>query len=354
LESFLLIVLSFSLRFYGNGGNDIDRVKILVENRSINIGGDFTIEFWMKAYISENNSSNCLSGSGDLWIYGNIILDRDVFGNGDYGDYGISLSGGKISFGVNRLGNGFTLCGNTNVADGNWHHIAITRREIDGRMRIYIDGQLDAEGFGPSGNIDYRNGRTTDYPNDRYLVIGAEKHDYDRDTYPSYSGWIDEIRISSIIRYESSFTPPNTPFPLDEQTIALYHLDEGPEGPCTGTIIDATGSNNGFCNYGFVDRPAGPVYSIDNPFSTITKDSEILNHLKLEKNYIYFNFNNKIMKVEIYDNSGKLIISRIVKNIEKIDIRNLKHGIYVLRLQRNQTIKFIKLGQGTNNLIFRL
>ncbi|MCX7691652.1 MAG: hypothetical protein N2051_12815, partial [Thermoflexus sp.] len=46
----------FSLRFYGNGGRDIDRVKILVEGQSVNAGGDFTLEWWMKATQAENTS----------------------------------------------------------------------------------------------------------------------------------------------------------------------------------------------------------------------------------------------------------------------------------------------------------
>jgi len=259
----------FSLRFYGNGGGDIDRVKILVEGRSINVGGDFTIEWWMKAQLSENPSSTCMSAPGDLWIFGNILFDRDVYGSGDYGDYGISLAGGRIAFGVNREGSGFTLCGSIPVADGNWHHIAVTRRQSDGRMQIFVDGQLDASGFGPPGDIRYRDGRSTSYPNDPYLVIGAEKHDIDRNTYPSYSGWIDEVRISRIVRYNGPFSPPTTPFTPDADTVALYPFDEGPAGPCTGGIVDATGANPGGCRYGSVDRPAGPVYSADTPFGTI-------------------------------------------------------------------------------------
>ncbi|SNB51968.1 Concanavalin A-like lectin/glucanases superfamily protein [Thermoflexus hugenholtzii JAD2] len=258
----------FSLRFYGNGGGDIDRVKIPVEERSINLGGDLTIEWWMKALQEENPSSACLSAEGDLWIFGNILFDRDVFGPGDYGDYGISLAGGQIAFGVNRGGNGFTLCGSIFVADENWHHIAVTRRGSDGRMQIFVDGRLDATGWGPAGDIRYRDGRSTSYPNDPYLVIGAEKHDVDRTTYPSYSGWIDEVRISRIIRYEGEFTPPRAPFTPDEDTVALYHFDEGPEGPCRDTVTDATGMNPGMCRYGFIDRSPGPVYSSDTPFST--------------------------------------------------------------------------------------
>ncbi len=258
----------FSLRFYGNGGGDIDRVKILVEGRSINVGGDFTLEWWMKATATENSSSACLSSEGDLWIYGNIIFDRDIFDPGDYGDYGISLAGGRIAFGVNRLGNGFTLCGTRPVADGQWHHIAVTRRQSDGRMQIFVDGQLDVSGFGPPGDIRYRDGRSTSYPNDPYLVIGAEKHDFNRDLYPSYSGWIDEVRLSRIVRYDGPFSPPTTPFTPDADTVALYHFDEGPEGPCMDGVSDSMGANDGECRYGSVDRPAGPVYSRDTPFGT--------------------------------------------------------------------------------------
>ncbi|MDW8183835.1 MAG: LamG domain-containing protein [Anaerolineae bacterium] len=231
----------FSLRFYGNGGGEIDRVKILAEGRSINAGGDFTLEWWMKAAQVENTSSACRSGAGDLWIFGNILFDRDIFGPGDYGDYGVSLAGGRIAFGVNQGGNGFTLCSDRTVADGQWHHIAVTRRASDGQMRIFVDGRLDAEGTGPTGDIRYRDGRPTSYPNDPYLVIGAEKHGVDHDTYPSYSGWVDEVRLSRIVRYYGLFSPPTAPFTPDADTLALYHFDEGPEG-----------------DYGHGDRCHGP------------------------------------------------------------------------------------------------
>jgi hypothetical protein len=110
----------YSLRFSGTGSGDIDRVKIPITgaNNPVNIGaGDFTIEFWMKAQPGDNGSAACQSG-GDAWIYGNTIIDRDIFGSGDYGDYGISLYGGRIAFGVHNGSTGATLCGASNVADG--------------------------------------------------------------------------------------------------------------------------------------------------------------------------------------------------------------------------------------------
>jgi hypothetical protein len=271
---------SYSLRFYGHGVGDIDRVKIQIDPPvPADLGAtDFTIEWWMKAHLEENASPSCAPG-GDNWIFGNIVLDRDIWGPGDYGDYGISLAGGRIAFGINNGENAETACGSILVADGRWHHVAVTRRYGDGLMRIFVDGQLDREVDGPDGDVSYRDGRGTGYEDDPFLVIGAEKHDAGPE-YPSYSGWIDEVRVSDVIRYTSGFEPPSAPFISDGNTVALYHLDEGPVGACTGTVLDSSGASggpsNGTCNYGGTD-PAGPVYAADIPFIQDTSPPSISN-----------------------------------------------------------------------------
>jgi hypothetical protein len=253
----------FSLRFYGNGINDIDRVKIPLDHRvsAVNMSGDFTIEFFMRANLEENTTGVCTTGEAG-WTNGNILIDRDVFGAGDYGDYGLSLFGqdGVIAFGVSRGETGDTICGETNVADGLWHHIAVTRDSATGLLQLFVDGVLDGSTTGPMGDISYRQGRSTSWPNDAYLVIGAEKHDYSSD-YPSFSGWLDELRISDIVRYDADFDPPTAPFETDDHTLALYHFDEG-EGD---VIIDssATGSD-GELRYG--GTPAGPEWVEESPF----------------------------------------------------------------------------------------
>ncbi len=287
---FFLIVLSFlvlwdggaivqaqasspnlSLRFYGHGVNDIDRVKIRIDPHApADVGGNFTLEFWMKARLADNSSGPCVPG-GDNWINGNIIVDRDVYGGGDYGDFGISIANGRIAFGVARGSNSQTICGSTNVANGKWNHIAVTRNATTGRMRIFVNGRLDGSGFGPTGNISYRNERSTSYPNsDPFLVLGAEKHDAGPE-YPSYNGYLDELRISKVIRYTKNFTRPSRPFQPDSNTVALYHFDEGPVGPCRGTILDASpsGLSDGSCSYGG-SEPAGPVYTTVSPFASVT------------------------------------------------------------------------------------
>jgi hypothetical protein len=249
----------YALRFYGNGTGDIDRVKVRIDPPTpADVGGDFTIEFWMKTTAS---GGTCTPGaSGDGWITGRTIIDRDVYGGGDHGDYGIALASGRICFGVAQGSSGRTIYGSTNVANGQWRHIAVTRDASNGQMQIFVDGQLDASGAGPTGDISYRNGRSTAYPNsDPFLVFGAEKHDAGPD-YPSYSGLLDDIRISNVVRYTGAFARPAAPHAVDGSTVALYRFDEG-----SGTIIiDAAGGSPGERRFG--GSPAGPMYATDTPF----------------------------------------------------------------------------------------
>ncbi len=263
----------FSLRFHGYGitAPDQDRVKIPINNppRPADVGaGDFTLEFWMKAIPGENSAGTCSPGN-DNWITGNIMFDRDVNGTGDYGDYGVSLFSTGIAFGVfsglSGVGNG--ICGETNVADGVWHHIAVTRRAFDaalgtGVLRIFVDGMLDAEGFGPTGDVSYRDDRPPLSLNDPFLVIGAEKHDAGAQ-YPSYSGWIDEIRLSNTVRYTQNVTRPSQPFTTDINTVALYHLDEGSGDTITDSSGAAGGPSDGTRNFG--GSPPGPEWSTGVP-----------------------------------------------------------------------------------------
>ncbi|MGQ0604962.1 MAG: LamG-like jellyroll fold domain-containing protein [Anaerolineales bacterium] len=259
----------YSLRFYGHGINDIDRIKIRIDPQvPADVGAtDFTLEWWMKANPGDNTSQNVSCGSNDGWITGNIIFDRDIYWDGDYGDFGIALSGGRLAFGVNNGSTGATLCGNANVTDGQWHHIAATRNRSTGQLRMVVDGQLDSQSNGPTGDVSYRNGRSGQ-PHDPYLVIGAEKHDAGS-AYPSYRGWIDEVRLSTTLRYTANFTRPSTPFSADANTVALYHLEEGPAGACQNTVNDSAsgGASAGTCRYGG-SAPAGPVYTTDTPFGT--------------------------------------------------------------------------------------
>ena len=113
-----------SLRFHGNGTGGIDRVMIRIDGPATpaDVGASsFTLEWWMRALPGENTSTadaDVVCDTTDGWITGNIVFDRDVFGDGDQGDFGVSLIGGRIAFGVSAGAAGNTICGATVVTDG--------------------------------------------------------------------------------------------------------------------------------------------------------------------------------------------------------------------------------------------
>ena len=166
-----------------------------------------------------------------------VIVDRDIFGSGDYGDYGISLAGGRIAFGVNNGTQSYTLLSSTVVADYNWHYIAVTRSATSGTMQIFIDGVLDiSQTTSVTGDISYRDGRSTTWPNDPFIVLGAEKHDYDNTQYPYYSDYLDELRISNIVRYTTSYIPVNHFHFADDVKRYFYITLMRARGCCLGTL----------------------------------------------------------------------------------------------------------------------
>jgi Concanavalin A-like lectin/glucanases superfamily len=234
-----------ALRFFGTGSGDVDRVKIaLSATTAVNVGStDFTVEFWIKGSLADNVPAGSCNTTVKAWIYGNIAIDRDAYGNGDHGDYGISLFDGRVAFGVSRAGVGATLCGTRNVLDDAWHHIAVTRAFASGEMALYVDGTRDAHlasSTSTSGNLAYNVGRTTQYPNsDPFLVFGAEKHDAGA-LYPPFTGLLDEVRISTAVRYGGAFTRPAAPFAADASTVALYHFDEGSGTAIGDSAVGAT------------------------------------------------------------------------------------------------------------------
>jgi hypothetical protein len=240
---------NFSLRFFGTDAGDVDRVKIPLLNpngtpRLVNVGAtDFTLEFWIKGTAADNPTvpASCTTGAigKDTWALGAVVIDRDVLGDGDFGEYGVSVFGGQLAFGVTRSSGGQTVCGRNDVLDGAWHHVAFTRQRGSGEMKIFVDGALDIVLLDPSASNDvsYNPAHPNPDTNDQYLVLGAEKHDLT--TAHAFKGFIDELRLSNILRYTATFQPPAGAFVADGSTVALYHFDEA-----TGTdIVDASNGN---------------------------------------------------------------------------------------------------------------
>ena len=272
-----------SLRFFGNGVNDIDRVKIRIDNPADNNPGppadigasDFTIEFWLKA-TSDNRAGSISCGNNYNWINGNIGFDRDRFNQGR--GFGISLGAGRLVFGVMQASfDSWTLCGSTDLRDGSWHHVALQWRSSDGFLWLFVDGTLENSVLpfnGVEGDISYPdNGVPGNFcggpctGSDPFIVIGAEKHDAGS-AYPAFFGWVDEVRLSNVLRYSGNFAPPSQAFVADASTAALYHFDEG----SGDRVIDASasGASMGLRRYGNGGgQIPGPEWSTESPFRSV-------------------------------------------------------------------------------------
>jgi hypothetical protein len=260
-----------SLRFFGAGGTFGDRIRFPIDDPGtgapgppLDVGaGDFTIELWLRAAAADNpNTIGCGPGIG--WTGSNIFVDRDRHSQAPV--FGAGIAAGAVAFAVGTADGFHTLCGDLAVADDAWHHVALQRR-ADGRMWIYVDGQVDEMFDGPVGDASYPDDGTPldvcpagpcDY-SDPYLVLGAEKHGYPD---ISFDGRIDELRVSSALRYSAPFGPRLSPFNADSATVGLYHFDEG-DGAVVLDASDATPAVDGELVIGDDD---GPVFDGDTPF----------------------------------------------------------------------------------------
>ncbi|HEU5069279.1 MAG TPA: LamG-like jellyroll fold domain-containing protein [Verrucomicrobiae bacterium] len=107
--------------------------------RSAGPGSYLTLMFWLK--------TTSPGGSGLNWFNGAGLVDGEVAGV--VNDFGVTLLNGRVAFGVGNPDT--TLVSTVPVNDGQWHHVAVTRNSLDGRMAVYLDGALNTKTNGPPG-----------------------------------------------------------------------------------------------------------------------------------------------------------------------------------------------------------
>ncbi|HKQ05772.1 MAG TPA: LamG-like jellyroll fold domain-containing protein [Blastocatellia bacterium] len=187
---------------------------------SLNITGNITVEAWVK--------TNSTSQQG--------IVERYKTGAGNDGGYIIRLSGGYLQFFTLIHGSSFDyIQSSVTISTGSWHHVAGI---FDGtQMRVYVDGVQRG-----SKSSTFAPGTGTNS-----LKIGARGDDGSN----TFSGLIDEVRITAGVVYTSDFTPQRNLAALTE-TRGLWKFDGQ-------TTADSSGNNN---NGSLVNSP---TYSTDVP-----------------------------------------------------------------------------------------
>ncbi|MBE7449005.1 MAG: LamG domain-containing protein [Kofleriaceae bacterium] len=249
------------IRFYGLGKNGIDRADIQLDPHvPADIGaGSFTIELWIRRDpLAELVPGPC-NPTGDGWIAGNVILDRDVRGTAMHGEFGLSLVGGRLAFGLTRGGQAVGLCGTATVASG-WNHVAVTRDGSSGAIAMYLKGEVDGTATGPVGDVSFANGAQGD-PRIRSWSSAPRSSTSAASTRPSPAG-----STSSGCRRPCATPRPSpaiVPFEVDADTAALYHFDDG-DG---ATVTDARGMSPGQLRIGLDDNGSTvPTWASATPF----------------------------------------------------------------------------------------
>lgn len=231
---------------------------------AVDVGaGDFTVELFVKAAPNANpRQVDCTDDA--TWAFGHVLLDRSRGAAEGARSWGVSLSRARMVFGIiGPSGARATLCGTRVVADDYWHHVAIQRRAADGRITIWVDGTLDVAAAGPSGDVSYPDDATVpigcaNCGQDPFLFIGGKSDQ----SAESFVGSIDELRVSTVIRYAAPFSRPARAFAADASTAALLHFDDG-----SGRVArDSAGSHH--ASFG-TDAAALPRWSSGSPFASL-------------------------------------------------------------------------------------
>lgn len=206
------------------------------------INGPITVEAWIKPTLSTVNQETNIPIA---------LFDRDKLQTG--GSCGLYMryrndNGHRIDVDFNYFNTtnpGYPSPGSVILTTGRinedsfqkWNHIAFT---YDGssEARVYWNGQKMSSYKIPVGDI---------CKGAKNLVIGNDKT-----IANTYSGQIDEIRISKGAVYGPNFAPSFIPFNVDPNTIGLWHLD--------GNGVNITGYGyNGVERgvFGYVDSTIG-------------------------------------------------------------------------------------------------
>lgn len=135
----------------------------------------------------------------------------------------------------------------TNPIDinGAWHHIAYIYDSLTRTNRMYIDGAEPS--YNPVGTKTGDGANFDDSSVNGMIGSGLDGTVYN---FPGMIGW---IRISNIVRYTNSFTPPSlfAPPVSDANTLRLFKNNEG-----HGTVVGDYSPNglNGVFTYGDWDE----------------------------------------------------------------------------------------------------
>lgn len=242
------------------------------------------------------------------------------------------LSTGKITCYVSNVSGEQTT---SSISLNLWSHVAMTWNHTTQEIQIYINGvlaTLDAGAF------------ISSIGDDNIMTIGARTNQAQ-----FYNGSIDELRIWSTIRTQSEISSNmNVELSLPQTNLVNYYeFNQGIGGADnTGitTLNDELNANDGTLN-NFTLNGLSSNW-LNSSILSVNDITNITSSVKLFPNPSSETIQISGLKTKepykIYNNLGVKILSGTISNQEKIDIRNFTNGLYFLKFENGNTIKFIK------------
>ena len=188
---------------YLDGTNDNVRSTTTYSDLQL-ISGDWTIEGWINTSDTMSEFLNYQDqGTNNGWAIGTRSSNRLLIVNGDG------------STGLNVL-----LSSNDAWTTNTWTHFAFTYDDAANTISIYANGSRVAQ-EGSWSNPDANTAETM-----RIGFGNGVSSGLFNDGPYYYSGYLDEIRISTNVRYTgTTYTVPTEAFVNDANTVLLLHFD---------------------------------------------------------------------------------------------------------------------------------
>ena len=208
--------------------------------------GDFTVELWF------NKETLAFPyGPGSLVYYGSNLLSGPSwggFGNNNYflPNFGFSMfvdnfygATSSLKFWNGETGTYDTISGF--VSENTWYHVAIVRKS--GTVKVYFDGvektsRANSQDYSTSGAAAASNAWGTN--GSAFFLIGSNNGS--QSLYDMFNGFVDDVHLSSVARYDGNFTAPTSPSTTDGNTLVYDNFDV--IVPSTSGVIKYTGKTS--------------------------------------------------------------------------------------------------------------
>ena len=149
-----------------------------------------------------------------------LSLELDS-GNGSFVWY--NNDNAPYTYGNNGVGVGTIT---TSVISNNWAHIALVREPSNGSLHLYVNGTESSE----TSSDQVIDNDIPAFQNTYDLTFGYIQ--FASNTIATFDGFVDDVRISTIARYTSNFTPPTSALPISGTSGTVY----SPPGSKQGEI----------------------------------------------------------------------------------------------------------------------